>query len=216
LIGLILAAAGSGSRFGSSVPKQFLPLDGVPIYFHSLDIFEPLVNQAVIVVPSRWKDQVYQETRDSWGADRIRVEEGGEHRQDSVRRGLASLPAVDIILIHDAARPFVTGGLISRVIDETRRTGACVPGLPISETVKQVRNSTVVQTLDRNSLVLVQTPQGFQREVLAKAIEKACEEGFYGTDEAVLVERSGHPVAVIPGEPGNIKITVKRDLSGRS
>jgi 2-C-methyl-D-erythritol 4-phosphate cytidylyltransferase len=214
LIGLILAAAGAGSRFGSTVPKQFLPLDGVPVYLRSLESFEPLVDQAVIVVPADWKDRVSCETQERWRG-RIRVEAGGDQRQDSVRRGLLSLPAVEIVLVHDAARPFVTTGLIKRVLDESRRSGACIPGLPVSQTVKEVAGSTIVRTLDRSRLVLAQTPQGFRREILWQAFQKAEEDGFYGTDESILVERIGIPVSVVEGEPGNIKITFRHDVPGQ-
>jgi 2-C-methyl-D-erythritol 4-phosphate cytidylyltransferase len=214
LIGLILAAAGSGSRFGSTVPKQFLPLDGVPVYLRSLEPFESQVSQAVVVVPPDWKQRVSCETRTLW-AGRVSVQAGGDQRQDSVKRGLAALPSVDIVLVHDAARPFVTTDLIQRVIDETRRSGACIPGLAVSQTVKEVAGSIVVRTLDRARLVLAQTPQGFRRDLLLKAFQQAEEDGFYGTDESILLERLGMPVTVVEGEPGNIKITFRNDVPGR-
>ncbi len=214
MIGLILAAAGAGSRFGSTVPKQFLPLDGVLVYLRSLESFEPLVSHAVVVVPADWKDRVSGETHERWQG-RIRVEAGGDQRQDSVRRGLLSLPPVEIVLVHDAARPFVTPGLVRRVVDEARRSGACIPGLPVSQTVKEVSGSTIVRTLDRTRLVLAQTPQGFRRDVLLRAFKRAEEDGFCGTDESILVERIGIPVSVVEGEPGNIKITFSRDVPGQ-
>jgi len=214
LIGLILAAAGAGSRFGSAVPKQFLPLDGVPVYLRSLETFSPLVDRAVVVVPSAWKDRVICETRDRWQG-RIDVETGGEQRQESVRRGLLFLPPVELVLIHDAARPFVTTDLIRRVLDESRRSGACIPGLPVSQTVKEVAGSIIVRTLDRTRLVLAQTPQGFRREILIEAFRKAEEDGFCGTDESILVERIGIPVSVVEGEPGNLKITFRHDVPGQ-
>ncbi len=214
MTGLILAAAGAGSRFGSTVPKQFHPLDGIPVYLRSLEPFASLVDHAVIVVPADWEDRVSGETRDRWGG-RIRVEAGGNQRQDSVRRGLLCLPPVDVVLVHDAARPFVTTGLIKRVLDESRRSGACIPGLPVSQTVKEVAGSTIVRTLDRSRLVLAQTPQGFRRDILLRAFQKAEEDVFYGTDESLLVERIGVPVSVVEGEPGNIKITFKHDAPGQ-
>ncbi len=214
MIGLILAAAGAGSRFGSTVPKQFLPLDGVPVYLHSLQAFEPLVTHSVVVVPAAWKDRVCSETHQLWQG-RIRVDIGGNQRQDSVKRGLLSLPPVEIVLVHDAARPFVTAGLIKRVIDESRRSGACVPGLPVSQTVKEVAGSTIVRTLDRRGLVLAQTPQGFRRDLLLKGFERAEADGFYGTDESILLERIGIPVSVVEGEPGNVKLTFRNDMPSR-
>jgi 2-C-methyl-D-erythritol 4-phosphate cytidylyltransferase len=216
LIGLVLAAAGSGSRFGASVPKQFLPLDGVPLYLRALEPFEPHVAEAVIVAPADWVERVRAETRDLWGGRRIVVEAGGPQRQDSVWRGVCRLsPGVDLVLAHDAARPFVTARLIREVIDQTRRVGACIPGIPVAETVKEVVDDQVSRTLDRGRLILVQTPQGFRRDLLTRAFQKATEEGFYGTDEAMLVERIGAPVRVVQGEPGNVKITRKEDLGTR-
>lgn len=214
MIGLILAAAGAGSRFGSAVPKQFLPLDGIPVYLRSLEPFAPVVSQAVVVVPPDWKQKISCETQALWEG-RIRVEAGGDQRQDSVWRGLAALPPVEIVLVHDAARPFVTTGLIQRVIDESRRSGACIPGLHVSQTVKEVAGSTVIGTLDRTRLVLAQTPQAFRPDLLLEAFRRAQEDGFYGTDESILLERIGIPVTVVDGEPGNIKITFSDDLPGR-
>jgi len=214
LIGLILAAAGEGSRFGSTVPKQFLPLDGVPVYLRSLESFQALVDHAVVVVPAEWKDRVSRETEERW-QDRVRVQVGGDQRQDSVRLGLLSLPSVEIVLVHDAARPFVTLCLIQRVIAESRRSGACIPALPVSQTVKEVAGSTIVRTLDRSRLVLAQTPQGFRRDILLEAFHRAEEDAFYGTDESMLVERIGIPVSVVEGEPGNIKITFRQDMPGQ-
>jgi len=214
LIGLILAAAGAGSRFGSTIPKQFLPLDDVPVYLRSLQPFERLVDHAVVVVPAHWEDVVCRQTEDRWDR-RMRVRVGGNQRQDSVRLGLLSLPAVEIVLVHDAARPFVTTCLIERVIEETRRSGACIPALPVSQTVKEVAGSTIVRTLDRNRLVLAQTPQGFRRDILSEAFERAEKDGFYGTDESMLLERLGVPVTIVEGDPGNVKITFRQDISGR-
>lgn len=211
MIGLILAAAGAGSRFGSTVPKQFLPLDGVPVYLRALEPFESLVDHAVVVVPPDWKERVSCKTQGIWQG-RITVEAGGDQRQDSVKRGLAALPTGEIVLVHDAARPFVTVQLIQRVIDEVRRSGACIPGLPVSQTVKEVAGSIVVRTIDRARLVLAQTPQGFRRDLLLGAFAQAVEDGFYGTDESILLERLGIPVTVVDGEPGNTKITFRNDL----
>jgi len=122
---------------------------------------------------------------------------------------------VEIVLVHDAARPFVTPALIKRVVDESRRSGACIPAIPVNQTVKEVAGSTILRTLDRSRLVLAQTPQGFRREILLQAFARAEEDGFYGTDESILVERIGIPVSVVEGEPGNIKITFRHDVPGQ-
>ncbi len=210
MIGLILAAGGSGNRFGSPVPKQFLPLGGRPLYQASLLRFRPFVSEAVVVAPSDWVDRVREEL-DSldlpWPA---RAVAGGRERQDSVYQGLLRLgDAATHVLIHDAARPHVSSSLIRAVAEATLRHGACVPGLAVSETVKEVVDGWVARTLDRGRLRLIQTPQGFERTILKSALETAIKEGFQGTDEATLVERLGVRVHVIEGEAANIKVTWK-------
>ena len=213
MIGLVLAAGGSGSRFGAAIPKQFLPLSGVPLYMRSLSAFERCVDVAVIVTPAEWAERVREETSALWGGGKVSVEVGGPERQDSVWRGLCRLPSeVDLVLVHDAARPFVSVRLIRSVIERAKLDGACIPGLPVAETVKEVEAGRVSATLDRSRLVLVQTPQGFRRDLLMEAFQKAAGQAFYGTDESMLLERIGVPVAVVEGEPGNIKVTHKEDL----
>jgi 2-C-methyl-D-erythritol 4-phosphate cytidylyltransferase len=211
-----LAAGGAGSRFGAAIPKQFLPLSGVPLYLRSLSAFELYVDVAVIVTPSEWAERVREETSALWGGGKVSVEVGGPERQNSVWRGLCRLSSdVDLVLVHDAARPFVSGRLIRNVIERAELDGACIPGLPVAETVKEVDGGRVTRTLDRGRLVLVQTPQAFRRDLLVSAFQKAAEEGFYGTDESMLLERIGVPVTVVDGEPGNIKVTHKEDLETR-
>ena len=206
-------AAGAGSRFGSPLPKQFLVRDGKPLYLHSLQPFLPLVAEAVVVVPSDWQEKVREQLKD-FGSEGIRVAAGGRRRQDSTQEGLCRLSAgVEIVLVHDAARPFVSSGLIQRVIEGTRRCGACVPALPIGETVKEVRGDRVVKTVDRERLRLIQTPQGFEVDLLKKALQRSHQDRFNGTDEAALVERLGSPVVVVEGDAANLKITWPGDLS---
>ena len=117
-----------------------------------------------------------------------------------------------MVLIHDAARPFVSSQLIARVIEKTSRHHACVPVLPVGETIKEVESERVVRTLDRQCLRFAQTPQGFEINLLKRAFETALREDFHATDEATLVERLGEPVYVVTGESGNIKVTWKEDL----
>ncbi len=213
MIGLILAAAGSATRFGSPVPKQFIPFEGRPLYQASLLRFARFVSEAAVVVPSDWVGSIQSEL-DSLGLSTpARAVAGGRERQDSVYQGLLQLgPSIRWVLVHDAARPFVSSRLIEAVVESTRLHGACVPALPVSETVKEVAGDRVVKTLDRGRLRLIQTPQGFERYLLKTALERAIREGFLGTDEATLVERLGSPVQVTPGEPGNVKVTWKEDL----
>ncbi len=213
MIGLILAAGGSGSRFGSDTPKQFIPFQRKRLYLHSLKRFSSVFSQAVVVVPRAWRQTVEEEIASLPGAERIAVIAGGAERQDSVYEGVCRLAdSVKTVLVHDAARPFVSSGLIQRVIEATLRYGACIPALPVRETVKEVAGELVVQTLDRRRLQLVQTPQGFSMPLLREAFRQAQADRFYGTDESMLVERLGRPVRVVPGEIANIKITYSEDL----
>ena len=209
LTGLILAAAGAGSRFGGEVPKQFSSLRGRPLYLHALEPFLEFFEEAVMVVPEAWKARVEKQIRSLPYRGRLILEVGGEQRQDSVYRGLSRLSdSIQLVLVHDAARPFVSMGLIARVLEQTRQSGACLPVVPLRDTVKEVASDRVVRTVDRGR----QTPQGFEINLLRKALVQAQKEGFYGTDEASLVERLGSPVHVVPGDSENIKVTWKEDL----
>jgi 2-C-methyl-D-erythritol 4-phosphate cytidylyltransferase len=214
LTGLILAAAGSGSRFGSQIPKQFLRMGGERLYRLALDPFLPFLDEAVILVPDDWIETVRQELPAVASGDkRLRVAPGGRHRQDTVSRGLRLLSAgVEIVLVHDAARPFVDAPLIARVIRAVRRGNAAVPVLKIRDTVKEVVSGRVERTLERERLGLAQTPQGFPAEVLREAVRQARQDQFYGTDEASLVERIGMEVQAVEGDPRNLKVTFEGDL----
>jgi 2-C-methyl-D-erythritol 4-phosphate cytidylyltransferase len=213
LIGLVLAAAGSGSRFGSDTPKQFIPLEGKPLYLHSLERFSSFFEVAVLVLPEGWKEKVETQVRSLSYRDRLILEIGGPRRQDSVYQGLNRLGKdIEMVLVHDAARPFTSPELISSVIEQTRQHEACVPVVPVRDTLKQVSDGRIVRTLDREGLSLVQTPQGFEIKLLKRAFQQAIQDGFYGTDEATLVERLGSTVHVVAGESSNLKVTCKEDL----
>jgi 2-C-methyl-D-erythritol 4-phosphate cytidylyltransferase len=213
LIGLVLAAAGSGSRFGSDTPKQFIPLEGKPLYLHSLERFSSFFEVAVLVLPEGWKEKVETQVRSLSYRDRLILEIGGPRRQDSVYQGLNRLGKdIEMVLVHDAARPFTSSELISSVIEQTRQHEACVPVVPVRDTLKQVSDGRIVRTLDREGLSLVQTPQGFEIKLLKRAFQQAIQDGFYGTDEATLVERLGSTVHVVAGESSNLKVTCKEDL----
>src|SRR6202034_2453034 len=143
---------------------------------------------------------------------------GGEHRQQSVEHALNAVTAApdDIVRVHDAVRPFVTRQIIHEVIEAAEKYGAAIAGLPAVDTVKQVERTSegaiIKDTIHRAGVVLAQTPQGFRYEVIKKAIDEAAADGFMGTDEASLAERSGHEVAVVMGSPRNIKITTPADM----
>jgi 2-C-methyl-D-erythritol 4-phosphate cytidylyltransferase len=151
-------------------------------------------------------------------AKKIELVEGGEHRQQSVAHAIAAVSAEpdDIVLVHDAVRPFVTEDIIHEVIQAARKYGAAIAGMPAMDTVKQVERTAegalITATVPRERVVMAQTPQGFRYSVIKKAFDEAAADGFLGTDEASLVERSGHPVAVVMGSSRNIKITTPADM----
>jgi len=206
----IIVAAGEGQRFGSL--KQFVPLGGKPVLDWCLEAFEAHadVDEIVLVVKDEAKGKEYLQRYGKVSA----VVRGGKKRQDSVLFGFQQLdPAqTDIVLVHDGVRPFIRGALISRVIQATRERGAVIPVIPVEDTIKIVEGEDVKRTLEREKLFRVQTPQGFPYATLKKALDKASEEGFYGTDEASLVERAGERVTVVKGDVRNIKVTTPEDL----
>ena len=209
----MLAAAGSGHRFGSQIPKQFLEFEGTPLYLHAFARIALFTSFQVIVTSQEQVDRV----RNRIGANPewidVQVVPGGETRQESVRLGVRTLPPqVTQVLVHDAARPFVSPELVARVLRGLDETQACIPACPISETVKQIQGRHIVRTLDRGRLVLAQTPQAFQRDLLEEVLEWASQEGVQGTDEASLVELMGKPVEWVDGDPANLKITWPGDL----
>ena len=214
LIGLVLAAAGGSSRFKSNIPKQFNQLRESPVYCHALELFAHLAEEMVVVVPKDWREEVESQVASLSYHNKVVVETGGLQRQDSVYKGVCRFSdRIDIVLVHDAARPFFSEKLISRVIEGTRQYRACVPILPVSDTLKEIRSDRVVKTIRRENLVLTQTPQGFEINLLKRAFQRAIEDNFHGTDESVLVERLNESVHTVPGERSNIKITWQEDLS---
>lgn len=206
----VIVAAGEGRRFGGA--KQFALLGGRPLLEHCIEAFESHegVEAIVLVLPAARLGEAL--------AGRFRkissVVQGGPRRQDSVRNGFGAVHGRgrDVVLIHDGARPLAGSALISRVIDEAARSGAAVPVLPLEDTVKEVREEGVLRTHDRSVLYRAQTPQGFFYEVLEEALAAADRDGFSGTDEAMLVERTGRRVAAVAGDPRNIKITTPLDV----
>lgn len=220
-VGLILAAAGKGIRYGGAVPKQFLSLGGVPVYLAALQKFLPCTDRIVIVIPDNWiklvSDQVDSFRERTAHSVEIQVIDGGINRQESVLKGLRCLHGkCRHVLVHDAVRPFLSTTLITRVISAMLDYGAAVPMEPVTDTVKVIKDNMVVETLDRGMLWRAQTPQGSELQQLLDASEKAAEEGFTGTDESSLLERAGLPVRAVEGEKSNIKITWKDDLDWRN
>jgi 2-C-methyl-D-erythritol 4-phosphate cytidylyltransferase len=227
---VIIPAAGLGTRMSPAgtgkvrVPsKQFTELGGTPILVHTLRKFAASPKVTEIVVALR-KDEIpgFRERLQSEASDvlkkKVELVEGGEHRQHSVANALQSISASpnDVVLVHDAVRPFVTGEIIEEVIRGAEKFGAAIAGMPAVDTVKKVERTAdgalITATIPREYVVMAQTPQGFRYEVLKQAFDEAAADEFVGTDEASLVERSGHEVAVVMGSPQNIKITNPGDM----
>jgi 2-C-methyl-D-erythritol 4-phosphate cytidylyltransferase len=203
--------------------KQFTELGGTPILIHTLRKFSAVASVSEIWIALREHELPgFRATLESEANDvmtkKVELVIGGEHRQQSVQHALNALSAVpdDVVLVHDAVRPFVTEEIIREVIDAAQKYGAAIAGLPAVDTVKQVERTAegalIKSTIPRAGIVLAQTPQGFRYGVIKKAFDEAEADGFLGTDESSLIERSGHEVAVVMGSPRNIKITAPADM----
>lgn len=229
---VIIPAAGLGTRMApvsegkgkKLVPsKQFFELGGTPVLIHTLRKFAGNPEVAEIYIALRgneiagFRARLEKEAKD-FSRQKIELVEGGEHRQQSVANAIAAVSAApdDIVLVHDAVRPFVTAEIIHNVIEAAEKYGAAIAGMPAMDTIKQVERTAdgalITSTISRERVVMAQTPQGFRYSVLKKAFDEATADGFLGTDEASLVERSGHQVAVVMGAPRNIKITTPADM----
>jgi 2-C-methyl-D-erythritol 4-phosphate cytidylyltransferase len=203
--------------------KQFTELAGTPILIHTLRKFAAVDAIGEIWIALReneiagFRVRLESELKNVL-SKKIELVVGGEHRQQSVQSALNAIRAAadDIVLVHDAVRPFVTPEIIEEVIDGAKKYGAAIAGLPAVDTVKQVERTSegalIKATIPRVGIVMAQTPQGFRYDVLKKAFDEASADGFVGTDESSLVERSGHEVAVVMGSPRNIKITAPGDM----
>ncbi|HEY7870409.1 MAG TPA: 2-C-methyl-D-erythritol 4-phosphate cytidylyltransferase [Methylomirabilota bacterium] len=210
----IVPAGGLGARMGSRRPKQYLRLGRVPILVATLRVLARTRGLAGIVVAV--PEAHVAATRRLLARMRlpriVEVVAGGADRQESVWRALQRVPErAERVLVHDAVRPFIDPALVERVL-AAATGGAATCGVPVRETVKRVKDGAVEGTIPREGLWLTQTPQAFTRALLWEAHDKARRDGFAGTDDAVLVERLGTTVAMVPGLPGNLKITTREDL----
>jgi 2-C-methyl-D-erythritol 4-phosphate cytidylyltransferase len=212
----IIPAAGIGSRMHADRAKQMLELGGVPVLVRTLQRFQQCeaVDQIILVLQPNLTTEVlglisrYNLTKVA------RVVGGGAERQDSVYRGLQVVGAENagIIIVHDAVRPFVKPDAIKAIIDRATSTGAALMALAATDTIKQVKSGRVQRTLDRRRIYYAQTPQAFRYSIIREAFERAYADGFMGTDESQLVERTGQRVSIVEGSPMNIKITRPFDL----
>ena len=215
----IIAAGGRGQRLGAPVPKQLLDVGGRTVLQRSVDAFRthPAVGEVIVAVPPDLLDALL-DSPPGWldGVRGVRLVAGGARRQDSVANAFDAVAMdAEIVLVHDAARPFVTSDVISRAIEGAVAHGAAIVAVPVSDTVKRVgvADGVIVETLPREEIFLAQTPQAFRRDVLGAAIA-AGRDADSVTDEAMLAERAGHRVHVVPGDPANVKITTAADLDG--
>ncbi len=216
-LAVILAGAGEGRRMGSLGPKLLIPVGGRPALTRVLDTFLEVesVGEIVAVIPESLLEDAKRAvlSRPNPRDVRVAIAPGGATRQESVRRGLAALERpLAFVAVHDVARVLVTPALIERVLGAARVTGAAIPACPVKDSVKEVLSDRVVRSLDRERLRAVQTPQIFARDILARAHAAALQEHAEATDDAMLVERIGCEIAVVPGEPWNLKLTEPGDL----
>ena len=206
----LLLAAGRGERLAGDRPKAFLEVGGRTLLEHAVAAVEacPDVEGHVVAVPEGWEQEAERIGRRS--GKHLAVVRGGPSRRASVGAAMAAVPeGIDVVVCHDVARPLASPELFSAVLAPLDRADGAIPVLPVSDTVKRVAEGAVLETVPREGLALAQTPQAFRREALQAAHARDTGEG---TDDAVLLERAGFRVAVVPGEPSNLKITVPEDL----
>ena len=205
---VIVPAAGTGSRFGGGLPKQFQPLAGKPMIQHVVERFllDDVVSRVIVPVAEMLLANVKN-------SDRVTFLAGGETRQQSVIRGLAEAGDAELIAVHDAARPLFSAEIFHAVIDAAREYGAALPVIPVADTIHVMNDDgTIAYALNRASLGAAQTPQCFRPDILRDILARAEREGIEGTDEAGLAARFGYHVRAVPGDPRNLKITVPEDL----
>jgi 2-C-methyl-D-erythritol 4-phosphate cytidylyltransferase len=208
---VIIPAAGSGTRFGGDIPKQFQPLGGKPIVQFVVERFllSGLVDKIVVAVSDALLSTVKQAP-----GDRVQFVAGGETRQQSVMNAFtAAGDGFDIVAVHDAVRPFFRMITFATLIETANQFGGAVPALPLTDTIHAMRDGHLSAAVDRSNLVAAQTPQVFRYDVLRDALDRAIAEKFDGTDEAGVAARYGYDVRVVAGDPHNIKITRPEDLA---
>ncbi|HUS18485.1 MAG TPA: 2-C-methyl-D-erythritol 4-phosphate cytidylyltransferase [Terriglobales bacterium] len=220
----IIPAAGLGTRMSAGRPaspsKQFTQLAGQPILIHTLRRLGecPQVDRIFVALRKNEIAGFQKRLNEESFAARVELVTGGDNRQASVANALAMLKADkdDVVLVHDGVRPFVSRQIVDDVVAAVVKHGAAIAGLPAVDTIKQVDRTAdgaiISSTIPRERVVMAQTPQGFRFQILKKAFDDAQADNFTGTDEASLVERAGHTVAVVMGSARNIKITTPSDM----
>ncbi|MFJ7699518.1 2-C-methyl-D-erythritol 4-phosphate cytidylyltransferase [Lysinibacillus fusiformis] len=211
---VVLPAAGSGKRMGAGQNKLFLKLLNKPILIHTLEVFQQDPFCTGIWLAVKPEERIYiQELLDEYRITKVKgLPDGGAERQHSVHSCMKEMQQVDIVLIHDAARPFMTHDIIANLVQSAHDFGAAIAGVRAKDTMKKVRNGVIEETVDRDSLWMIQTPQAFRFDLIVEAEDVAEKVGFLGTDEAMLVERLGHTVHIVESSYENVKMTTQEDL----
>ncbi|KGA82157.1 2-C-methyl-D-erythritol 4-phosphate cytidylyltransferase [Lysinibacillus fusiformis] len=211
---VVLPAAGSGKRMGAGQNKLFLKLLKKPILIHTLEVFQQDPFCTGIWLAVKPEERIYiQELLDEYRITKVKgLPDGGAERQHSVHSCMKEMQQVDIVLVHDAARPFITHDIIAKLVQSAHDFGAAIAGVRAKDTMKKVRNGVIEETVDRDSLWMIQTPQAFRFDLIFEAEDVAEKVGFLGTDEAMLVERLGHTVHIVESSYENVKMTTQEDL----
>ena len=211
---VVLPAAGSGKRMKADKNKLLLELFGKPIFLYTLEVFEqdPQCEAIWLAVKAEERNIIEQYVTE-YGITKVQgYAEGGMERQDSVRACLEAIPPCGVVLVHDAARPFISREVIGRLVEAAVESGAAIAGVPVKDTIKKAAAGIIQETVDRGQLWMIQTPQAFTYDLILEAAHAAAQDGFMGTDEAMLVERLNLPVQIIESTYENVKMTTPDDL----
>ncbi|MDN7229312.1 2-C-methyl-D-erythritol 4-phosphate cytidylyltransferase [Planococcus sp. N064] len=211
---VVLPAAGSGKRMKANKNKLLLELFDKPIFLYTLEVFQQdPACEAIWLAVKEEERQIIDQYVTKYKITKVHgYADGGMERQDSVRACLEAIPPCGVVLVHDAARPFISQDVITRLVETAKACGAAIAAVPVKDTIKKADNGIITETVDRNALWMVQTPQAFTYDLILKAAKAAVEDGFLGTDEAMLVERLNHPVQIVESTYENVKMTTPEDL----
>jgi 2-C-methyl-D-erythritol 4-phosphate cytidylyltransferase len=215
-VSAIVVAAGSGARLGASIPKAFVMIGGITLLARTLRTIGSVasIDEVVITVPAGMEPKAREEANAAGVSIPVKIVVGGAERQDSVRIALSfSSATAELVVIHDAARPFATPLMFESCIERAGAIGAAIVAIPLADTLKRVEQETIAATVSRAGLWQAQTPQAFRRQLLIEAHERAALEKITATDDADLVEQIGGRVVIVEGSPLNLKITTPEDLS---
>ncbi len=214
-ISAVIVAGGMGKRLGEPIPKAFVPLGGLPLFIHGMKVLDshPSIDEIIIAVP----ETAIEETKSIIDENRIstssKVVSGGKERWNSVENGTKAVSSTaQWILIHDAARPFVTEKVIDSLLEETNNFDALITATPVVDTIRTFKGNKCTGTVDRSTLMRVGTPQMFKRDILTKALKEATQWDTIPTDEAMLMEKCGITVGFSWGDPMNFKVTTPADM----